>query len=83
MNFQALLTPALLHKIDLRGYSDSFCDLVSNEFVCTQYESLQTFIFSTFFVEVLKFSTQCIHQKVDFTAFGLFTVDFSMILTVL
>lgn len=33
------------------------------------------------FVQILKFSTQCIHQKVEFTAFGLFTIDFSMILT--
>lgn len=26
---QALMTPALLHKIDLRAYDDIFCEMVS------------------------------------------------------
>lgn len=50
------MTPAILHKIDLRDCDDSFCELI------------------------LQFSSQCVHQVVYFSAFGLFPVDFSMIL---
>lgn len=36
------MTPALLHKIDLRGYDDSFCETVrlnSNEYFFYQFEN--------------------------------------------
>lgn len=33
-------------------------------------------------LQIQLFSSQCIHQKTIFTAFGLFTVDFSLLLMV-
>ncbi|XP_055305768.1 putative gustatory receptor 2a [Sitodiplosis mosellana] len=58
LDCMALMTPALLHKINLNGCDEIFCEMI------------------------LQFSSQCIHQKVNFTAFGLFSVDFSMILMI-
>lgn len=74
------MTPALLHKINLNGCDEIFCEMVI-------FNNLHNFLhysitFFLFFIKILQFSSQCIHQKVHFTAFGLFSVDFSMILMV-
>lgn len=71
------MIPALLHKIDLNGCDEIFCEMV----IAAAFLKC-VILHCTFSIQILQFSSQCIHQKVRFTAFGLFSVDFSMILMV-
>lgn len=75
---EARLTPALLHEIDFSLSDQQLAGLVGfhpNKHVMTK-------MMKNSILQIQLFSTQLMRQKVNFTAFGLLNVDYTLIFTV-
>lgn len=85
IHFQALITAALIHNIDLYALDPTLCEVVNLplwlDYDVPHFNNNRYSLTPLLLLKILRFSSQCLHQKVEFSAFGLFTVDFSMILT--